>query len=279
MVTRQHELLLFRGHTDSILSVAFSLDGKYIFSGSSDKTVCLWSVETGKAVGEPYECHTDSVWSVAFSPDRKYIVSGSSDETVCLWSVETGKAVGEPYEGHTSYVWSVAFSPDGKYIYIVSGSDDKTVHLWSMETGKAVGEPYEGHTSSVESVAFSPDGKCIISGSFDKTIHIWSVETGKEIKESYQRHIDIVKIPQANSPSFHYLSPGSFTFMHWDQIYDFSHGWVTHPLDTSVYLFWVPSRYRSLLCTPGTAMIFHPGSIQLDLSNFTHGNQWARCKL
>ncbi|KIJ53551.1 hypothetical protein M422DRAFT_139107, partial [Sphaerobolus stellatus SS14] len=169
MMTRQHELLLFRGHTSSVSSVAFSPDGKYIVSG----------VETGKAVGEPYEGHTHSVQSVAFSPDGKYIVSGSDDKTVCLWSVETGKAVGEPYEGHTDSVSSVAFSPDGKYI--VSGSSDKTVCLWSAETGKAVGEPYEGHTSSVLSVAFSPDGKCIISGSFDKTIHIWNVETGKEI--------------------------------------------------------------------------------------------------
>ncbi|KIJ25029.1 hypothetical protein M422DRAFT_193952, partial [Sphaerobolus stellatus SS14] len=267
----------YEGHTSSVQSVAFSPDGKYIVSGSKDKTICLWSVETGKAVGEPYKGHTHSVWSVAFSPDGKYIVSGSLDKTIYLWSVETGKAVGEPYKGHTDLVWSVAFSPDGKYI--VSGSKDKTICLWSVETGKAVGEPYKGHTSSVRSVAFSLDGKYIVSGSFDKTFHFWSVETSKEIEESHQGHIDIVKMPQANSPFFHYLSPGSFTFMYWDKIYSFHHGWVTHPLDTSVYLFWVPPRYRSLLCTPGTAMIFHPDSIQLDLSNFTHGDQWARYKL
>ncbi|KIJ56221.1 hypothetical protein M422DRAFT_239428 [Sphaerobolus stellatus SS14] len=267
----------YEGHTDSVLSVAFSPDGKHIVSGSYDKTIRLWSVETGKAVGEPYEGHTYSVWSVAFSPDGKHIVSGSDDKTIRLWSVETGKAVGEPYEGHTDSVQSVAFSPDGKHI--VSGSSDNTIHLWSVETGKAVGEPYKGHTSSVSSVAFSPDGKHIVSGPNDNTIHLWSVETGKAAGESHQGHIDIVKMPQAKSPFFHYLSSGSFTFIHWDQNYDSSHGWVTHPLDTSVYLFWVPPRYRSLLCTPGTAMIFHPGSIQLDLSNFTHGDQWARCKL
>ncbi|KIJ53000.1 hypothetical protein M422DRAFT_155751, partial [Sphaerobolus stellatus SS14] len=127
MMTRQQELLVFRDHTGSVQSVAFSPDGKYIVSGSSDHTIRLWSVETGKAVREPYQGHTDSVQSVAFSPDGKYIVSGSDDRTIQLWSVETGKAIGEPYQGHTDSVQSVAFSPDGKYI--VSGSNDKTIHL------------------------------------------------------------------------------------------------------------------------------------------------------
>ncbi|KIJ30639.1 hypothetical protein M422DRAFT_267789 [Sphaerobolus stellatus SS14] len=309
----------YQGHTDSVQSVAFSPDGKYIVSGSHDHTIQLWSVETGKAVGQIYQDYTSSVSSVAFSPDGKYIVSGSYDHIIQLWSVKTGKAVGEPYHGHTDWVRSVAFSPDGKYI--VSGSHDHTIQLWSVETGKAVGEPYQGHTDSVWSVAFSPDGKYIVSGSSDNTIWLWSVETGKAVEEPYQGytdsvksmafspdenyiisgsdddiiclrsigagkkfeephqgHIDIVKMSQAESQFVHYFSPGSFSFMHWDKSYAFSHGWVTSPLHTSVYLFWVPPRFRSLLWTPGTVMIFHPNSIQLDLSNFMHGDQWTRSK-
>ncbi|KIJ52977.1 hypothetical protein M422DRAFT_155927, partial [Sphaerobolus stellatus SS14] len=137
---------------------------------------------------------------------------------------------------------SVAFSPDGKYI--VSGSDDKTIHLWSVETDNAYGVPYQDHTDSVLSVAFSPDGNYLVSGSDNDVIYLRC----------------------------------SFSFMHWDKSYDFCNGWVTSPLHTSQYLFWVPPRYRSLLWTPGTVMIFHPSSIQLDLSNFMHGSQWASCK-
>ena len=38
---------LLTGHTDSVLSVSFSPDGTTLASGSMDKTVRLWNVETG----------------------------------------------------------------------------------------------------------------------------------------------------------------------------------------------------------------------------------------
>jgi WD40 repeat protein len=40
----------FSGHTDKIKSLAFSPDGKMIVSGSTDKSVKLWDVATGKEI-------------------------------------------------------------------------------------------------------------------------------------------------------------------------------------------------------------------------------------
>jgi WD40 repeat protein len=40
----------FIGHSSWVTSVAFSPDGKYLASGSSDKTVKLWNVETQKEI-------------------------------------------------------------------------------------------------------------------------------------------------------------------------------------------------------------------------------------
>ena len=41
-------LKVLEGHTDSIRAVAISADGSKIVSGSRDKTVRVWSMETGE---------------------------------------------------------------------------------------------------------------------------------------------------------------------------------------------------------------------------------------
>jgi WD40 repeat protein len=57
-------------------------------SGSKDKTVKLWSVESQKEV-TTLQGHSGHVNSVEFSRDSKYLASGSSDNTAKLWSVES----------------------------------------------------------------------------------------------------------------------------------------------------------------------------------------------
>ncbi|MEA5464042.1 nSTAND1 domain-containing NTPase, partial [Leptothoe sp. PORK10 BA2] len=162
VVNQIHECGCLRGHSDAVLSVAFSPDGQTVVSGSNDKTIRLWDLN-GTPIGEPFEGHSASVRSVAFSPDGKTVVSGSDDNTIRLWDLN-GTPIGEPFEGHSSSVLSVAFSPDGKTV--VSGSSDNTIRLWDLN-GTPIGEPFEGHSASVRSVAFSPDGKTVVSGSDD----------------------------------------------------------------------------------------------------------------
>ncbi len=60
----------FIGHTSWVYSVAFSPDSKYLASGSADKTVRLWSVESQKEV-YTLQGHSSPVRSFAFSPDGK----------------------------------------------------------------------------------------------------------------------------------------------------------------------------------------------------------------
>lgn len=62
------------GHTDSVLSYAFSPDGKRIVSGSLDKTLKVWDAETEEETAT-LAGHTKYVTSCAFSPDGTRIVS------------------------------------------------------------------------------------------------------------------------------------------------------------------------------------------------------------
>ena len=64
--------------------MAFSPNGKQVVSGSSDKSVKLWNIETGTCEST-MTCHSDGVSSVAFSVDGQWVVSGSMDKTIRLW--------------------------------------------------------------------------------------------------------------------------------------------------------------------------------------------------
>lgn len=161
-----------KGHTGSVMSVAFSSDGKTLASSSRDRAIHLWNVSTGK-LRKTLTGHDGDVYSVAFSPDGRTLASGSGDRTVRLWDVETGKER-LTLKGHGDDVRSVAFSPDGKTL--ASGSKDKTLRLWDVPTGK-LRATLEGH--ALKSLAFSPDGKTLASGGLDKTVQLWDVASGK----------------------------------------------------------------------------------------------------
>jgi WD40 repeat protein len=224
---------LLRGHNYAVNSVAFSpdgkilasgskeqtnyfnTDGKTLASGSSDKTIRLWDVATGKAIGGWLRGHEDGVYSVAFSTDGKTLASGGMDNAIRLWDVATGKAIGDPLRGHEHWVMSVAFSPDGKTL--ASGSWDKTIRFWDVVTGKAIGDPLRGHEDGVYSVAFSPDGKTLASGSSDNAIRLWDVATGKAIGGWLRGHENEV-YSVAFSPDGKTLASGSMdkTIRLWD---------------------------------------------------------------
>ena len=76
----------FKGHAKGVISVAFSPDGSVVVSGSRDRTIRLWNVQTGNCI-HALEGHTDIVISVVFSPDGKFFASGSFDNTIKLWDV------------------------------------------------------------------------------------------------------------------------------------------------------------------------------------------------
>ena len=179
---------IFQGHSKEVNSVAFSPDGKRIASGSSDTTIRIWDVETGRMVTSPFEGHTSEVYSVAFSPDGNCVASGSWDKTIRIWDAETGQIIAGPFEGHTGHIYSVAFSSDGKQV--ASGALDNTIRIWDVKTGQISAGPLEGHKSGVYSVAFSPNGNRIVSGSGDNKIRIWDTKTGQTITEPFKDHTE-----------------------------------------------------------------------------------------
>ena len=60
-----------------------------IVSGSDDRTVAVWDLQTGARLHE-LTVHKGWVTSVALSGDGRYIVSGSDDGRMAVWDLRTG---------------------------------------------------------------------------------------------------------------------------------------------------------------------------------------------
>ncbi len=82
--TKQKGIL--KGHVGSVLTIAFSGDGKTIATGSIDNTVRIWDSVTKEQIAL-FEGHKSSVACVAYSPDGKTLASGSGNGTILLWDV------------------------------------------------------------------------------------------------------------------------------------------------------------------------------------------------
>ena len=183
MLTHGLEL---KGHTSHVRCVTFSPDGKRIVSGSYDRTIRIWDLQTGCLVMKPLKMHTGGVYCVTFSPDGTQLASGGLDLTVLLWNAMTGRLAAKPFQGHTGKVTCVSFSLDGKRI--VSSSEDKTIRVWDTQTEVNGIAPIMGHTARVNAAVFAKDGERIVSVSQDRTVRVWDTNSCTLIHEPLTSH-------------------------------------------------------------------------------------------
>jgi WD40 repeat protein len=177
------EVRRFEGHTAKVTCIAFSPDGKRALSGSEDKTLRLWEVQSGKELRR-FEAGGRSD-AIAISPDGHMALSGGIDGFVRLWDMESGKEI-RRFKGHKGAVTSVAFSPDGRHA--LSGGIGDAVRLWDVETGKELRRLEHKHT--IDRVSFSPKGDRLLSSSNDgdQSVRVWDMATGKEL-HSFRREV------------------------------------------------------------------------------------------
>jgi WD40 repeat protein len=222
------EVRRFEGHTDQIVSVAFSPDGKRLLSASDDKSVRVWDVATGGEKGQ-FACRAQKVRGAAFAADGKTIAVGC-DTVIHFLDVASGQQTLRPAV-HRTAVKSLVVSLSGKHLLTGGGSkyyskrisntipEDCRIHVWDLATGQEI-QQFQLSISPVVSVAFSPDGKFALSGSgyirsrggseylpVDCVVRLWDIEKPNPVS-SFEGHTNTVSTV-AFSPNGKFAVSGS----------------------------------------------------------------------
>jgi WD40 repeat protein len=187
---------VFEDQERGALDIAFSHDGTLLASGSPEKDVIVWEIESGsqllKIEGQREADYGWGIQTITFSPDDNYLLAGSTDAAIQVWEVATGQEIVSFQvfvAGWAFYATSLVFSPDSTQVVIAAPGS--IAELWDIETATHIFD-YIGHNNGIGAMSFSSDGKLLVSGGDDNTVRVWDVESGRELS-ILEGHSDFVR--------------------------------------------------------------------------------------
>lgn len=178
-------LVRLQAHSGPVNCLAFSHDGERMVTGSSDYTLRIWELRTGRPASEPLLGHVGAVTSAAFDANDTHVISCGEDGTLRVWDTKERGILGTPVRLGKA-IHCVVFSPDGTKL--LSGREDGTLELWDVASERLFVPQMVGHLKSITTAAFSPNGSRIVSASTDNSLRVWDSTTGKQVGEPLIGH-------------------------------------------------------------------------------------------
>lgn len=162
-------------HSDTVLSLDFSPDGKLIASGGADKQLRISDIGTGKLL-KTFEGHTHHVLGVSWRADGRVLVSSGADNAVKVWDWIKGDRR-KNLDGWDKEVTSVHYL--GATTRLITSSGDKQVRVIGEDASSPAALP--GTVDFMDCSAASKDGSIVVAAGEDGVLRVWDVKTSKEI--------------------------------------------------------------------------------------------------
>jgi WD40 repeat protein len=159
------------GHTEPVLAMAFSNDGKTLISGSRDRTVRFWSVQKGTLL-KTILAHDKPVQSLALSA-KGVLATGSDNGLVKLWDTTSFKSV-KTLRGSGFAVYALAFHPKENRL-AVAGNRNEIV-VWSTDKAQIQSRFSLPAGQTIYQLSYSQDGS-LLSGAGT----VWNSNSGKVV--------------------------------------------------------------------------------------------------
>jgi WD40 repeat protein len=128
------EKFSWRAHENSVFTVKYSPDGKYLLSGSRDARLKAWQVSNKYALAAEVAAHLFAINHMDFSPDGKHFVTCSMDKSLKVWNFEELKLIKVidrgRHAGHGTSINKVLWTSYQNQL--VSASDDRSLAVWNI---------------------------------------------------------------------------------------------------------------------------------------------------
>ncbi|XP_018482991.2 uncharacterized protein LOC108854004 isoform X1 [Raphanus sativus] len=192
MVQKMQNIKRIRGHRNAVYCAIFDRSGRYVITGSDDRLVKVWSMETAYCLTS-CRGHEGDITDLAVSSNNTFIASASNDCVIRVWRLPDGLPV-SVLRGHTGAVTAIAFSPrPGSPYQLLSSSDDGTCRIWDARGAQVPPRIYVPRPHSPDgknnvpsssnaqqshqifSCAFNANGSAFVTGSSDTLARVYSV--------------------------------------------------------------------------------------------------------
>lgn len=164
-----------KGHTEGVVCLSLSRDGKFLITASNDCTVVLWDLNNAKRLREvPISSHINAI---AVNDESDTIATCTTEDVVSIWEARSCDPL-IMFQRHTGPVLCVAFSRRGGLV--ASGGANGDLFIWTCLTGEPRFHLTSQSRAPVSSVSFSHDAQRVVSIERD-VIHVWDLFTGQNV--------------------------------------------------------------------------------------------------